>query len=93
MKNKSLKFDGVMIIPIILAIIGVGGFIYFFKLCFGPCEHEWKYLHSGEYYCNRCHERKSQVECAHSYETVKNSKNWHIRKCRNCGKYETEKKF
>lgn len=78
----------------ILVCIGIGGIVWFIKECFGPCEHEWEYVsYKYDYQCSKCRELKSQNSCIHNWEVIENSSNWYQRKCTNCDKYETEKRF
>lgn len=93
---KTITSDliGVYSIIAILICIGIGGIVWFLNECFGPCEHEWKYVsYKHDYQCEKCRELKSQNQCIHNWEIIENSSNWYQRKCTECGKYETEKRF
>ena len=92
--KQHFEFNGIIIIVAILCAIGIYGIISFLNLCFGPCNHEWKYVsHKHDYQCSRCHEWKKQLECVHEWVVTQDSANWYQKKCTKCGEFYTKKKF
>lgn len=76
--QHNFQINGFTIVIAIICAIGIYGIISFFNLCFGPCNHDWKYIsYKHDYQCSKCHEWKKQVECNHTWVVTENSANWY----------------